>query len=315
MPYLRRVVEAVRAGFCAGAPRQGRRWMVLAATGVLLVGVPCLAQAREASASREPIHMSPDSNTKAYALAQRLYARFLSAHVDTRVQTGVVLLGPTATGSVVVRFESHLTCNRDGCLTTVLKYNGAQRRWKEVFSHHTQSLMTGGLSPMKTGQGNKELITSDGLAWRWTSLGHYIPVPSSIGTPFPKFHSATELEVKTVLKGYPDLRPQEKERYAFKVSEPVLNGSTPDYFVVVEAGSLCGQSGCPFVLMAGAPSRGFNIETRGIFAQDAVILPRKHDGRNDIAVQMGDDLAYYSYDKQAYHIIKTTFPSKATPVP
>lgn len=281
-------------------------------SAIAAVGATFLVSGPPPAHAADTVNTSTDPNTRSYALVQTLYAPFLNRHPDTRVETAVVNLGGHKGNSVVARFMSPLTCAGESCMTVVLRYDQPHQIWKEVLSHHTTALAVGGISPMETGQGVREVITSDGISWRWTSLGKYMPEVTSVGQMFPGMRTASATLRNTVLRDYPKYAEGD---VVMKVSAPRLSDVMQTSFVSIQSPQWCGRTGCPFVLMTGNDEAGYNVLTKGVFAERAVIMNSQNDGVSDFAVQVGNNLAFYRFHKGHYDLVKTTYQSKVSPLP
>lgn len=256
------------------------------------------------------------SEPKERLIVEKTYANFFRAHPDTLFTAKVVPLDDTKIGSIVVNFQSPLTCNSDGCLTNILHWN---KGWKEVFSQHLKALNFEGYS---TVQGhNYRRVVARGLTWLYTPRDGYQPDITSVkGAHPPKPVLASNALVQAVISSSPTLKdhPTNNERGAFHDYQLTLNGLTPTHIVSFDFNQDCGEGGCSFEILTGTDATGYKVILpygRYMNFGAFVVQPQTTNNWNDLVVLNGPGLDFYHNINGTYVPYRTTYASPVTRAP
>lgn len=264
------------------------------------------------------VKFSPLAGSRSQKVVSTLYAGFLKLHPDASLQVAEVNLNDGRTVSLAVRFISPATCRgNDSCTTNILWHDG--QSWHEIWSRHVSRLMIGPVSPpymvgprspTNNADGMRELMSDDGLVWRWVGGGHYYPVLSSIAkvwplptpAPIPVADFAKSLHPDYIVDGHDAVK-----------AIPVDFGLMTGYVAIYQSASMCGQIGCPFVVITGNPGH-FQANGEGIIDTIGGTIPDK--GWNAFAVQRGGEaFDFYRYEGGRYTLYASTSPMPHLPAP
>ncbi len=260
----------------------------------------------------------PLAGARSETLVRTLYSGFFKAHPDASLEVAEIDLDLTPSrrvASLAVRFNSQATCrDGDSCTTNILWHNG--KSWQEVWSKHTRVLWLGPVSPANEGGGYmREVSGDDKLVWRWINYRSYYPDLRSIAPLWPQPKPASpELAafVKSLNADDPDFHIGADDTI---LAIPVNFGLMTGFIAIYQSIALCGQIGCPFVVVTGSPGH-FQSNGRGFYDGLGGMLPATDgDGWRRFAVQQNNGLLFYHYDRGAFTPYASTFPYPHLPAP
>lgn len=273
-----------------------------------LIGFSINAYATE-SATKVSFHDSKAS--REWKIINELYHPFLTAHSDVKVESSVIDLDGKGVGSIFIKFVSPGTCRINGCLTNVVRWNTTKKNWEEVWSYRTDTMWVGGPSPTSFGQNMKEIYSDDGLMWRWIGKSPYYPEIRSLGkTLWPQTVQASPSRQKFAFDNVFSKLHNDKADITKIAEIPVnLTGIGTQYVLVDESIAVCGDVGCPFIVVDGNDHSGYRIKASGTFNSLGITMPNTTNGPEyaPFAVQVGNGIEYYAYNKNQYKAVKNTW--------
>lgn len=267
-----------------------------------------------------PISMSASASAPELAIVNTIFGGFVSAHPGIVVKTAEVDLQGKGVASIVVRFESTLTCTlSNSCETAVLFYD--QGSWRTVFEHSTHTLS---LAPPAHDVGTdnmKSLVIDNHESWIWTGLNQYLPDVTSLGTPFPKPVAAAEqigAAAYDALAATPKMAALLPQNSTITYTQSKLDlgsGSGEFYFVRAYAPGYCSDDlGCPHVILM-AVKNGYAKLWTGLADGPGAVLPSQTNGLADIALVTRQGYDLLQFDGRSYQLKQTSYPSAVTPAP
>lgn len=283
----------------------------LAAATMLLCG----------TALAEPVVVPVAENAQAPErhIVEVAYAPFLHAHPEVRLLTAAADINNSGTDVIFVRFDAPITCVGSSCLYTVLSYDQATKRWKEVYSQHTEALALGDAAPdMSGGNPTRELVQSNGMRWRWTGGGindrPFKPVLESIGKPWASERMATKAEIAAARPFLGDAsRPAQGIRLSFTARDIEL-GNDPAVLVTAMSTTFCGDDGCPFVIV-DHQTKSPRLLFKGFGSGAGAVMSSTANAMPNLAVESRDGLDFLQFNSAEYTVVQTTYSSKITPAP
>lgn len=297
----------------------------IAGAFLAMSSVLALSSAHAADNGWKKINFHDIAGTREANVVYELYKPFLKANPNVHLQTAVVRLShdKNQNGSIVVRFVSEGTCTDagDSCLTNVLWFDARtdNQHWREIWSRHTSTLWVGPVSPTQWGQGMYEIAGNDGLVWRWTGQNTYYPDLRSVATPW-----APATQASASLVGYAS---DVHTDYVAGGQTTILNQTIKlndvvnAHVLTYQNGKLCGQAGCPFIIVTGSPGT-YSTIGEGIIDTLGGTLPANSrmaqslNGWNSLVVQVaGSGLEFYRYNNGMYRPYMTTYSSDITRTP
>lgn len=277
----------------------------------------------KANQTMSPIEFHDSKTSREWNIIDnKLYHKFLENHPDIQVVSNVIDLNGSGVGSIFIQFHSPNTCNVDGCITTIVSYNQNTKSWTEIFNHRTKEMWIGGVSPSSSGENMKQIVTSDGLLWRWIGKDSYYADLRSISKLWPDsdLHETYGQRKKFAFSNiYKIINEDYKNinKGTFQELSLTLNGVGGQYLMVYNNIDVCSMSlGCPYMIINGGGDN-YKIIGNGWYngLGGTITSEKGTDNFNPIVVQFGDGLNYYNYDGKYYQLYKTTYPSKVTRTP
>jgi hypothetical protein len=270
------------------------------------------------TAQAAPVVFKDAPSAAETAIINMEFGSFISDHPGIDVKTSEVDLQGKGVASLIVKFQSDLTCTADGrCETAVLFFD--RKKWSTVFEHAVKDIALAPSANLAGSNNMASFVVDGGIRWVWSGYTTYLPDINSLGTPFPKDKPASLNIGKlaaSAISQLPDLSVlfQKGASITFTSSEVNLGAAQAVMVRAYSPGDCSNTEGCPHVLLAQTKT-GVQLVWSGQTPGEGAVLATSTNGYRDIALASLSGYKILKFDGQVYKVSETSYPSKFTPAP